>query len=45
MRRSTGFDNTSPPEGGWFMCDIVREMQGNGELGELIASSGKQTLS
>jgi len=27
------------------MCDIVREMQGNGELGELIASSGKQTLS
>jgi hypothetical protein len=45
MRRSTGFDNTSPREGGRFMCDIVREMQGTGELGELIASSGKQTLS
>ena len=45
MRRSTGFDNTSPREGGRFMCDIVREMQGIGELGELIASSGKQTLS
>jgi len=27
------------------MCDIVREMQGTGELGELIASSEKQTLS
>jgi hypothetical protein len=34
-----------PRKGGRFMCDIVQEMQGTGELGELIASSGKQTLS
>lgn len=26
-------------------CDIVREMHGTGELAELIAGSGKQTLS